>query len=185
MCFLSSFLVTFIIYEDATPDQKQQTASASFLWLQQLTGPVCFHSLLFCSAQPERPCRDQNSSTLQPPAFTPFSPCPATGDQLEGYWICGWGHSAEGAGVSTQLFLSVLPLGRAPGIALVLLLALMLVRLHTQNCSGSLLCCITELCRSPRPSRAATGVGPKKLYPNGSRNPLLPLPFQFPVLRLH
>lgn len=78
----------------------------------------------------------------------PFSPCPATGDQLEGCWICGWCHSAEGAGVSTQLFLSVLPLGRAPGIALVLLLALMLVRLHTQNCSGSLLCCITQ---QPKP----------------------------------
>lgn len=49
-------------------------------------------------------------------------------------------HCAKGTSVSTQPFLSVLPSGRAPGIALVLLLALMLVRLHTQNCSGPCCC---------------------------------------------
>lgn len=48
-----------------------------------------------------------------------------------------------------------------------------------------MLCCITELCQSLRPSRAATAVGPRKLHPDGSRNPLLPLPFQFLMLRLH
>lgn len=95
-----------------------------------------------------------------------------------GCWICGWCYRAEGT-VSTRPFPSVLPLGRAPGIALVLLLALVLVRLRTQSCPGT--CCAA----SSSSAKAFTGVGPRKLYPDGSRNPLLPLPFQFPMLRLH
>lgn len=102
-------------------------------------GP-CLLSLICCFAHQSQPgmCRDQSSSTLQP------SPPPATGAQLEG--AAGSVGGVPVHRVSTQPFLSVLPFCFLTlGTALVLLLELMLLRLHSQSCSGPCCCAASSI----------------------------------------